>query len=211
MQPPGRIEDQRIIAIEFGIPVRRRTNIHRILIGARIEDRNTKLPANGFQLLDRRRAIDVGRHQQRIALFLAQLECQLATGRGFTGALQATKNNRHRWPCRQVEAIVDPLAHQPPKLFTHDLDDLLCGRETFQDLLSDRPLADGGDKILDDAKIDISLQEDQSDLAKGVLYIIFSQPAVATELLENRVEFFRQIVKHAGPGLRTSPVAKCGL
>jgi hypothetical protein len=101
---------------------------------------------------------------------------------------------------RQVELIVHPLAHQSAEFLAHDLDDLLCRGKALQNLLPDGPLTDSGNKVLDHAKVDVGLKKDQANLAEGFLYILFAQPAVAAQFLENRVEFFRQIVEHARPG-----------
>ena len=71
-------------------------DVHRVGLGALVVDRHAQLLAQGLELVDGRRAVDVAGHQRR-ALALGEEELgQLAAGRGLARALQAHHHDHRR-------------------------------------------------------------------------------------------------------------------
>ena len=151
----------------------------------------------GLELIDRRRAIDIGRHQQGVALFAAQLQSELAAGRGLARTLKAAQHDRDRRAGCQVEGVVASLAHERGQFVAHDLDNLLGRRQALEDFLPHGALAHRSHEILNHLEVDVRLKQHQTNLAQGLLDVVFGQVSFAAKLLKNTVEFFTQAVKHA--------------
>ncbi len=64
-----------------------------------------------------------------------------------------------------------------------------AGVRLVQHLLTNGPRLDGLDKILNDFKIDIRLQEGNPHLFHGLLDILLRQFSMASELLKNSIQF----------------------
>ena len=198
VQAAGSVEDQRVVAVAVGKSLGIPADGHRILIGATVVHRDIELPAENFQLLDGRRPVDIGRHQQRRALFFAQLQGQFATGGGLAGTLQPAQHDAHRWPRGQIETVFLPRPHEQRQFVAHHADHLLAGGEALQHILADGPLAHRGDEILDDLEVDVSLEECQPHFAQCSLNILLAQPSAPAQLLEDCIEFFAQGIEHGG-------------
>src|SRR5262249_60336764 len=69
-----------------------------------------------------------------------------------------------------------------------DLNDLLLGRETFQDLLPQGLAFNTVDEVFDHAEVDIGLQESQAHFAQSLLDILFRQLAMATQATKNSLK-----------------------
>ena len=98
----------------------------------------TRTPAfcrDDVQLLDGRRPLDVGRHEQRMASLLRQPLRELARGRRLAGALQPEQQDDARPLGRRLQAAFG-IAEQRHHLVADDLDDLLRRRQaTAQHIL----------------------------------------------------------------------------
>ena len=136
--PAGGIEDDRVKAVQFGITSLPRADINRFLVCRGVEDLDAELPAEGFELFDGRRTVDVGRNQQGPPLLGLQVPAQLAAGRGLAGTLEADHHDRNRRFGRQVEAVVLATPHDRHQFVVDDLDDLLAGGEALENLGADR-------------------------------------------------------------------------
>ena len=82
------------------------------------------------------------------------------------------------------------------QLLVHDLDDLLTGVEALEHLLADGTLAHSGDEVLDDAEVDVRLEQRQAHLAQGGIDVRLGNAAAATQAAEDAAQSFGKIVKH---------------
>ena len=80
-------------------------------------------------------------------------------------------------------------AHELDELLMDDLDDLLTGHQTLEDLRSDSPLGDGFHKIPHDLEVDIRFEKCEFDLPHSLTHIRFCQLAFAAEFLERICQF----------------------
>ena len=71
----------------------------------------------------------------------------------------------------------------------HDLDDLLAGRDAGQNLLAKRALFRALDEILRHPVIHVGFEQGQTHLAQRIGDVLFRQLAVATQGLEDRLQF----------------------
>jgi hypothetical protein len=112
---------------------------------------------------------------------------QLAGGRGLARSLQAGHQDHGRRAVghRQLGA---GLAHQLGQLLVDDLHHLLAGRQAVEHVRSHRPLLDAGDEILDDAEVDVGLEQREPDLAHRLVDVVLAQPALAAEAVERRAQ-----------------------
>ena len=77
-----------------------------------------------------------------------------------------------------------PRAEDGGQLLVDDLDDLLAGVEAFEDLGTDCARADAGDEVLDDAEVDVRLEQRQPDGAHRFVDVGFGDAAAAGQLAE---------------------------
>ena len=96
LQTTGGVEDDDVAAIRVGKCQRLARDLQNIRLAALQKNRNANLFAKRFQLIHRRRAINVRRHEQRRAALFCQQFCQLAAGSGFAGAVQADHQHAAR-------------------------------------------------------------------------------------------------------------------
>ncbi len=89
LQTAGGIDDDGAVAALLGELDRMLGDLDRICRGSFLENRNVDLPAEGLQLLDGGRPVDVGSHQERKPAFLSQKRRQFCSMCGLTGTLQA--------------------------------------------------------------------------------------------------------------------------
>src|SRR5216117_4571543 len=76
-------------------------------------------------------------------------------------------------------------AEQLDELVVHDLDHLLRRSQRFENVLADRPHFHAVDEAADDLEVDIGLQERHPDLPEGFLDVLFAQPALTAETIED--------------------------
>ena len=89
------------------------------------------------------------------------------------------------------------------ELVVDDLDDLLAGREAFEDLGAERLLADMRDEVLDDLEVDVGLEQGEPDLAHRGVKIGLADAAAAGQVAECLAQSLAQGVEHASPRTRT--------
>ena len=65
-------------------------------------------------------------------------------------------------------------------------------------LLSDRALAHGGDERLDDAEVDVGLEQREADLAHGAIDVLGAERAARAQVAEGGLQFVRKRLEHAG-------------
>jgi hypothetical protein len=149
-EAPGGIDDQHLVVAQSRVLVRRARDVGRILAGVRREKVHAGLRRDGFQLLDRRRAIDVARDDEHFfPLLVLQHARELADRRRLARSLQARHQDHRRRLHREVQRRVR-FAHQARELAVHEADERLSGRKAADDVLAERLFPDRGDEILDD-------------------------------------------------------------
>src|SRR5205814_977190 len=107
-----------------------------------------------------------------------------------------------RWGI-QVDAVDPRGGFAAPEhldeMIVDDLDDHLRRRHRSQHLLPERLFADRGDKVPDDGKRHIGLEQRDPDLAQGGPDIGFGQRAMAAQPVEHLAQAITEAVEHPGP------------
>ena len=93
-------------------------------------------------------------------------------------------------------------AHQLGELVMDDLHHLLARVQVLQHLLAERPLAHARDEVLDDAEVDVCLEQGQADLAHGARDRLLVEAFLAAEVAEGGAELVGKRVKHGRPSVR---------
>jgi hypothetical protein len=141
------------------------------------------------QLLYGGRPVGVARDEIRVLPELAHEQGELPRRSGLAVAVQAGEHHDRGRSGGEGEFVGRP-AHQVRELLVHDLDDLLAWAQRLRDLGPRGPLAHVGDELLDDAVVDVGLQEGQPDLARNLLYLVLREVAAAADPVEGLVEPF---------------------
>ena len=132
-------------------------------------DGQAELLAENAKLLDRGGPVDVERRQIRsLAALCAEPARELRGGRRLAGAVQADEHQHDGRGPAEVERDA-LLAEQPDQLAMDELDEVLLGREAPQHLFAEGVLLDGLDELLDDADVDVGLEERQPHVAERLL------------------------------------------
>ena len=196
VEAAGRVQDHDVVTILRGVLHGRARDSHRVLLVAQGEDGRLDLLPHHLKLLDGARAIDVAGGQQRAPALLAQQVGELGAVRRLAAALEADQHDHRRRARREVDPGL--LAAQDRRqLLVDDLDDHLRGRQAFEHVPADRPLLHPPDEILDDAEVDVGLQQRQADLTQRLSDIRLRQGAFAAEALEDILEFVGEAFEHS--------------
>ena len=159
--------------------------------------RDLGLLAEHPELLLRGRPARIQRgHQNALALFLGQELADLGGCGGLAGALEADDHNDGRRLGPQVD-LLDLAAEGVDQHVVDDLDDLLAGRDAFQDFGADRAFLDPVDEIPDDRQRDIGLEQHHADLAQRGRNVRLAERAAAGQFVEYIAQSVRQAVEHA--------------
>jgi hypothetical protein len=158
------------------------------------QHRHVYTGAQGLQLVDRSRSLQVGGHQQRPpALFLEHLG-ELPGSGGLSRPLQADHEDHKGWGCLGETYCLRPeRGHQ---FLMDDLDDLLARCDRLGDILAHGPLFDAGEERLDHDHVDIGLEQGESHLAQRGVDVLLGQLALAPQCREDGLEPLRQSVEH---------------
>src|SRR5262249_22024024 len=76
-------------------------------------------------------------------------------------------------------------AQQFHELVVHDLHHLLRRRQRFQHILTDRFHLHPVDEAADDLEVDVGFEEGHPNLAEGLLDVVFAEPALAAQTVED--------------------------
>ncbi len=79
-------------------------------------------------------------------------------------------------------------AEKMDQLVAHDLDDLLRRRERSKHFLADGLLPDVLDELLDDAEMDVGLEQGDADFAQRRLHIFGGQFSFAAQIFEDTLQ-----------------------
>ncbi|MNM16854.1 hypothetical protein D3C81_271140 [compost metagenome] len=150
----------------------------------------------GLELLDRRRAVDVGTdHQHLLLVALLEQFGELAHSRGLTGTLQARHQDDGRRLCGQIELLVR-LSHNRDQLAMDYLDEGLARAQGLGHFLADGTLFHAGNEVTHHRQGHVSLEQRHAHFTQGILDVLFGQPATATDIAQGARESFSQILKH---------------
>ncbi len=145
-----------------------------------------QLLAQRFELLHRRRAIHVRRHEQWRAALLMEQPTQLPAGRRFAGAVQADHQHAARIATQLQPGV--GRTEQVHQLVVDDFDDLLSRLNALDDLLAEGFDFDALDEIPGDLEVHIGLQQGQPHLAQGIAGVGLGDFAEAAQVLESVLE-----------------------
>ena len=159
------------------------------------EDRYADLSAKRGQLVGSGGTVDVARGEQRRAALLLEQVGKLYGSRGLTGALQADEHDDVGDTVAKDELALGGAEHLG-ELVEHDLDDVLCRRQRLHDLGGHAALLGLGDKLLDDLKVNVGLEQRHADVAHGRGDIGLGQLALAAQTVKCVVEAIAQGIKH---------------
>ena len=165
-------------------------------IGGFAEDGHAGLLTEDPQLLDGRRALEVGPDQHGVATLLAEPAGQLGRRRRLTRPLEAGQED-HRRGGRGVGEAQGLAAEDADQLLVDGLDDLLAGAQALGYVLTDQPEPDAVDEGPGHPDIDVGFEQGGADLAQGLVDIVVTQPSAASEAPEDAFEPVGQGVEHA--------------
>ena len=182
LQPAGRVENERVAVVLPGEIQRLAGDFQNIRFPFERKDGHLDLPAQGFQLLHGRRAVDVRRHQQRLARLLLQPAGQLGAGGRLARAVQARQHQAARIAAQRQPRV--GRAEQLDQFVMDNLDDLLSRLDALHHLLSERLGLDLLDEIARHLEIDIGVQQRHAHLAQGVAGVGLGNLAQPAEVAE---------------------------
>ena len=173
MRSARRIDNNRIVAFAFGIFYCLFCRFNRRLRSF-FKDFGTHATTDNFKLIDCGGTINIACAKHGLFALLDQVLSKFAAHGGFSRALQtAHHDNSGRLGAYFQFGI--GATHKRDKLVVYYFNDLLTGRKTFQDIFADGFVAYRSDKLLDDAEIDVCLEQRNADFAHGLLDILFGQ------------------------------------
>ena len=173
VQPAGRVKNQRIATRSVGLDQGLLADRDRVGIGL-AENRDADLGADDLELLDGRRALQVGGDQHRLAALRLEQLGQLAAGGRLARALKATQHQDSGSDLLEPDRRIHG-THQIDQLVVHDLDDLLLGTNALDQLRAGRLAVDPGHQILDNVEMNVGLEQRATNLAQTFLHIRFGQ------------------------------------
>ena len=188
VQPAGRVENHHVGAGLLGLLHRGLAQRHGILRPQVGIDRQAELLAEHLQLLDGRRALQVGGHQHRLPAVQLEQPPELAAGGRLAGALQSAEH-QHRDAAAEMQRMVDR-PHQVDQLLMDDVDQLLGGIERFEDRFADGLLADPVHEVLDHRQADVGLEQGPLDQLEAFAHVRLGKPSASAQGPECRTQVF---------------------
>ena len=187
----GGVEDEDVEAAQPRRVHRPPCDIRRRLPGHDGQGLDPRLHAQRRELLHRRRPAGVeGRHQDLLAVGLGEAHGELRRGGGLARALQT----RHQDHGRRVDGEVDPLrlfpAQHVDQSVVDDLYDLLAGLDRTEHRLTGCAFAGLGDEVLDNRQGDVGVQQGQTNLAQGLVNVLFRQHAATGQPVKDACQSF---------------------
>ncbi|MNM55024.1 hypothetical protein D3C81_661540 [compost metagenome] len=184
VQTTGGIDDDHVDEFEFCFLNSRLRDLDRLLAQVGWEEGNANFTSQHFQLLDRRRTVNVrGHDHDRLLLALFKEARELAGGGGFTSALQTGHQDDSRWNGAQVQVFVGR-AHQAFELGLDDLHEGLARRQAARHLGTDGTFLDRIDEVLDHRQGDVGFEQRHAHFAQGVFDVVFGQLGLAGDMAQ---------------------------
>ena len=191
----GGIEQHHVVAAELAGFQRAARNLRRLLAGDDRQSRDIEVAPEHRELLHRRRAIDVERGHQHLALVaLGQAAGEFRGGGGFAGALQADHHDRDRRHGVEVDGLAVG-AEGGDQFVMDDLHHHLAGGHRLDHGGADRLLADLFGEAPDDVERDVGLEQRAAHLAHRGVDVGLRQRPAPRQPIENATQLFRQIVE----------------
>jgi len=198
-QAAGGVHDDHVPAEAGGLLHARLGHLDGVLGLA--EDGDVDGRAEGAELLDGGRTLEIRADQQRVAALLLEPAGQLGRGRGLAGALEAGEQHDGRG-LAGVGELEGLAAEGDGELLVDDLDDLLGRAEALADLGPDGPDPDPLDEVPGHGQGDVGLEQGDPDLLEDLVDVGLGELALAPEALEDPVEAVRKRLEHEPPILR---------
>ncbi len=180
------------------------------------------LLAEDLELLDGGRALHVGGDEERLVPFLGQVARELGRGRRLSRALEADHHDAGRLASVRPDHGLALVGHQGDQLVVADLDELIRGAHLVQlagrlhagaNDLAERLLFDAREERLDDAELDVRLEQRQADFAQRRLDVGVGQLGQTCQTVACLPEPLGKCIEHRGfpeRGRRLTTV-KCSL
>ncbi len=132
--------------------------------------------------------MDVAGGEQRVSSLSLEQVRELRGGRGLARTLQADEHDHVGSAVLRERHLALGRAEELRELVEDDLDDVLRRREGIHDLGGQALLLAVGDEALDDAIVDVGLEQRHADLAHRSVDIVLGETALALELGEGVLE-----------------------
>ena len=208
VQPAGGVDDQRVVPDGARLGERLLQQLAGRSRARGGGPRTLGLRADRAQLLAGGRALDVGRHQQRVAPAALEPAAELGRRGGLARALEA----RHQDHARQPRLDhTSGRGSAPPSTSTISSRTMRStawsGVRLFRIVLAHRTRAHALDELLGDAEVDVGLEEREADLAQRGVDLGLAEDTLPAEGPEDPLEPFAERLEHADPppaGLRPS-------
>ena len=198
----GGVDDQHFVMMFPRIVDRGVGDVDRLLAVGRRKEIDADLRRQRFQLLDRGGTIDVGADDEHALLHLVLQEPrELAGGRRLARALQARQQDDRRRCRDQVERRI-ATTHDVRELALDHANQRLPRRQRADDFLADRAFANLGDEIADDRQRDVGLEQREAHFAERVLDVVFGQPRLTAQALDDAGQAISERVEHVGLTVR---------
>jgi len=149
------VDDDRVPDIFPGIVDGVRRNFDRALTTLGV-NRNVQLLAEGDELIDCRRAMNICCDQKRIASLTSQVARKFGRKRRLPGTLKAGDENNRGW-CLGGPDFRLRFTQQLGHFVKDDLDDQLARRDAVQDFLAEGPFLNIIDELLGDLVVYIRI------------------------------------------------------
>ena len=213
LQATGGVEHQKIEPAPLRLAARALCNRDRRCVRPGAPVRGARTGCELLELVHRRRAIDVGAHQQHALAALVQPAGELTRERGLARTLKAGEQDdgRHVRRARERDRV---LPEQALELVPDDPHHVLSGSETFQNFFADRPLLDPGHEIPGDHEIDIRFEQGTPNFAKTIPDVLRAEPSLAREISDDPLQSVGKRFEHwtfpSGKGREVSTVGEGG-
>ena len=151
------------------------------------ENGHVDLCTQRSKLLDRRRPLEVGADQKRVAALRFEQVGQFGRVRCLARSLQPGHQD-DGWRFRGERDGHRLATKALGQFFENDLDDLLGGVQRLVEFITNGTLANATDEALDHLEIDVGFEQCQTDLAKSLVDVGLAQPPLAPKPPEDPVE-----------------------
>jgi len=183
-EPARGVDDQHVEVVAPGVVERGQRDLARALLRRAREPLGAGLGRHRLQLLDGRRAVDVGRDRQHLLLALAdQVLGELGHRRRLARALQAG-HQHHRRRLRGEVEVGHALAHGRGELLVHDAHQGLPRVQRAGHLLAERLVLDAGDEVAHHGQRDVGLEQGHAHLAQHLLDVALGDARLAAHRLD---------------------------
>ena len=199
LEASRRVDDDRVKAPVAAVGEAGGGNRLRWRVSPQAEDLNADLPTQGLQLIDGRRPIHVGRHQQRAAPLLPQVQPQLGGGGGLACPLQAC-HQHHGWGFGRPGQGGLAAAHHLHQLVVDDLDELLIGGDPSHHLGAEGGLAHLIDELLHHRQADVGLKQRPAHIPQGCVDVALADGRLTAETTDGLLEPLGQFLEHQAVG-----------